>query len=114
MINATLDKMLEDKDVAQYTCGENTLLRQYAESRNDYEQLVIGCICWEAEHDDMIALLRKAGIKTFVMADTSTALFATLRSFLSAGFKVTGAVTLEKIKRSEWDRPLKGIAIEVA
>ncbi len=114
MTNATLDKMLENTEAAEYTRGEDTLLRQYINSRYDYGQLVIDCTCWEAEHNDIIALLRKAGIKTFVIATTGTSLFATLHRFLEEGFKITGAVTLEKIDHTMWDKPLKGLQIEVA
>ena len=113
MINATLDKMMENEKTAEYTRGEYTLLRAYYNSRDDYEELVINDSGWDDEQDDIIALLRKAGIKTFVMADHSTALLRTLYKFLEAGFKITGAVTLERINRTRWEKPLKGLTIEV-
>lgn len=113
MNNKILDQMLENEKTSKYTRGEMRLLGEYVKSRREYEQIVIADICWEQEMDDLIALLRKAEIKTFVMADHSTALLQTLHRFLEEGFTITSSVTLEKKEPTRWDEPLKGLEIQV-
>ena len=112
MTNLHLEKLIATD--AEYTRGETNLLRAYTESkRRGYEELVLTEICWEQEREDLIALIRKAKLKTFLIADSSSALLETLHTFIEAGFLITGARMLTRQNATEWDRPIKALEITV-
>ena len=118
MINEYLESLITN-DILEgqpsgLTRGEVNVLRAYIESkRNGYEELVLTEICWEIEWPDIIATIRKAKLKTFLMADHSSALLETLHTFIEAGFLVTGAKTVTKENPTQWDHPIKALEIKV-
>ena len=60
------------------------------------EELEISDFCWEDEPEDFIATLRKAGLKTFITTDSSTALMENIHAYIAAGCTLEGPVTVEK------------------
>ena len=113
MTNQHLENLLatDTKDLPR---GEIFLLRAYFESkRKGYEELALTEICWEDDREDLIALLRKAKVEAFLIADGSSALLETLHTFIEAGFLVTGARTITIKEATQWDRPIKALEITV-
>ena len=60
------------------------------------EELEMSDFCWEDEPEDFIATLRKAGLKTFITTDSSTALMENIHAYIAAGCTLEGPVTVEK------------------
>ena len=65
-------------------------------TRCEGEELEMSDFCWETESADFIATLRKAGLKTFVTTDRSTALMENIHAYIAAGCTLEGPVTVEK------------------
>ena len=111
MRNNCLEGMLtwQEKDLSD---GQRLVLREYLQSKkNGWEYLTIIGICWERDYLEIIQTLINAGIKTFILADTSTGLMSTLHAFLNAGFQVKGAKVLTKKPAGAWDTPIMGLEI---
>lgn len=112
MTNIYLEELIATE--AEYKRGEINLLRAYTESkRRGYEELVLTEICWEQDHADLIDLIRKAKLNTFLIADGSSALLETLHTFIEEGFLITGAKMMTRQNATQWDRPIKALEITV-
>ena len=118
MINEYLESLIENNMLEAQpnglTRGVVNVLRAYIEGkRYGYEELVLTEICWEIEWPDIISTIRKAKLKTFLMADHSSALLDTLYTFIEAGFQITGAKKVTKENPTQWDHPIKCLEIKV-
>jgi len=112
MTNLHLEKLIATE--AEYKRGEINLLRAYTESkRKGYEEVVLTEICWEQDHVDLIAIIREAELKTFLIADGTSALLETLHAFIEAGFLITAARMMTRQNATQWDRPIKVLEITV-
>lgn len=119
MENKYLDEMIHNdfmfgSDSEPMPRGITYLLKEYISSKKEgYTDIVLKNICWESDRADLIALVRAAGINTFLIADTSSALSENLYAFIEAGFKVTGARLVTKDTPREFEMPLKALEITV-
>ena len=62
----------------------------------DGDEILFDDFVWEAEAHDFIDTLRKAGIETFVIVNTSTALMENLHWFAAEGCTMQGLCTITK------------------
>ena len=67
---------------------------------------------WEREVTDFVETLRKAGIKTFVYTNQSTAVMENLHQFAAAGCTMEGLCTITR-QENRWgdEEPTKVIGI---
>ena len=68
---------------------------------NEGDEMVFEDFVWEKEAHDFIDTLRKAGIDTFVITNTSTALMENLHWFAAEGCTMQGLCTITK-KENRW------------
>ena len=93
-----------------YTAGQIEAVRSYVHggSKDETEVLLNGFL-WERDIPDFIATLRKAGIKSLVTTDHSTALMETLHSFEAEGCKLKGLCKVTEESRYDGTLELPGI-----
>ena len=112
MENTYLERLLAEAP-KPLTIGENLVLREYLKSKQEgWDTLTLTCISWEQDHADMIRLMQAAGIRTFVLADTSTGLMGALHAFLNSGFEVQGP-KIVKPPESNWGKPVLGLEMRM-
>ena len=92
----------EENDKPEYplTGGQSKALRLWIWAET--EELVFDDFVWEKEAHDFIDTLRKAGIKTFVTTDKSTALMENMHWFQQNGCTLMGLCKVEET--DEWNR----------
>lgn len=98
---------------AEVTSADYALIDSYDQSQQKgFALIVVDKMVWEDELDNFISLLRKADIKTFILAEYGSSSFFALHRFSEEGFKFK-AVTIKEplIKRQE--SLIKGFEIEV-
>ena len=64
--------------------------------RRKEDELEMDDFCWEREVEDFLNTLRKAGIKTFVYTNQSTAVMENLHAFAANGCTMTGLCTISR------------------
>ena len=64
--------------------------------RRNEDELEMDDFCWEREVEDFLNTLRKAGIKTFVYTNQSTAVMENLHAFAANGCTMTGLCTISR------------------
>lgn len=78
---------------------------------NEREEMNFDDFVWESEAKDFIDTLRKAGVKTFTMTNSSTALMENIHWFAENGCNMVGLCEVEP--SDPWERkhsgPQKGI-----
>ena len=80
------------------------------------EELLFDDFVWEKEAADFIGTLRKAGIGTFVITNTSTALMENLHWFAAQGCTMEGLCTVTKKENrfgAEKEEQIMGIRFKV-
>jgi len=80
-----------------YTDGEVKAYRAWRFStEEDKEELELDDFLWDREVADFAKALRKAGIKTFIYTNTSTALMENIHHLATEGITLEGLATVEK------------------
>lgn len=64
--------------------------------RRNEDEVEMDDFCWEREVEDFLNTLRKAGIKTFVYTNQSTAVMENLHAFAANGCTMTGLCTISR------------------
>ena len=77
-----------------FTRGEWKALTTWTHCESD--ELLLEDFCWEEETADFIATLRKAGVRSFVTTDRSTALMENIHAYIAAGCTLEGPTTVDK------------------
>ena len=100
-----------------FTQGESKAYRAWAEtiSRGE-DELEMSDFLFEAEVEDFIKTLRKAGIPSMVYTNTSTAVMENIHHFAALGCTMTGLCTItrkEKRWGEEQEHEVQGIRFEI-
>lgn len=90
-----LKRWWEEENNAKFPVADGVWKAARAAFECDGEVEVVDC-CWEREIHDFIDTFRKAGIHSFVITCTSTALMYNIHGFVAEGCKMEGVCTIEK------------------
>ena len=77
-----------------FTRGEWKALKAWSYNKSD--ELLVEDFCWEEETTDFIATLRKAGLRSFITVDRSTALMENIHAYIAEGCTLEEPATVEK------------------
>ena len=82
-----------------FTGGECKALRAWNETRKRGEDEVeMNDFLWDSEVEDFVTTLRKAGIRTFVYTDSSSAVMGNLHELVAQGCTMMGLCTISRLE----------------
>lgn len=99
-----LDAWYEEDNAATYPISQGACkaYRAWETSiKRQEDELEMDDFLWEAEIENFIDALRKAGFESFVFTNQSTAVMENLHSFAKAGCKMEGLCTITR-KECRW------------
>lgn len=76
------------------------------------DELVIDDFCWDHEVKDFINALREAGIGSFIVTDSSTALMENIHGYVREGARMAGLCEVDKRSLRRTER-VQGIRFEL-
>ena len=89
-----------ENPVPPYNAGQTEAVKNYFYGGSLIDdEIMVGRYLWDEDIPDFIATLRKAGIKSIVLTDNSTALMRMMHSFEAVGCKLEG---LCKVKEKNY------------
>ena len=94
-----------------FSSGENKAY--YAWKYSESEEVEMNDFCWDKEVHDFINTFRKAGIKTFIYTNTSSAVMENLHWFVKEGCEMLGLCTITKNNCYDKEQLVMGIRFKV-
>ena len=83
-----------------FTGGANKAYRAWASSVNrQQDEVEMDDFLWDRDVEDFVDTLRKAGIRTFVYTNQSTAVMENLHGFAAAGCTMDGLCRIQRNER---------------
>ena len=95
-----------------FTSGEGKALRAWMYGRGADGEILVDDFCWEYESADFVNTFRKAGIKSFIVIEDSTALMRNIHEYVKAGCRLVGFVLVREGK-TPWNAEVPGLRFEI-
>lgn len=111
-----LNKIKEDREnFRKNTKALNHLITAYEDTRRSYKskELVSEEIIWEDNYKDLIKELKKAEIKSFIIANTSTELMGILAFLIDNGAEIDRTVEIQEKQDNPFSKGKIGLRINL-